>query len=60
MKDNEDSRAGGQSVAVAETVDDIELFWISLNGFSPPWHNFVQVIYDLSHLVRIRIQVRGH
>jgi hypothetical protein len=33
-----------QIAAVGDTVEDDELVWISLNGFSPPWHNFVQII----------------
>jgi hypothetical protein len=28
-------------VVVVDIVEDSELVWISLNGFSPPWHNFV-------------------
>jgi len=29
---------------VGDIVEDDELVQISLSGFSPPWHNFVQVI----------------
>jgi hypothetical protein len=31
-------------VAIGDTIENNQLVWISLNGFSPPWHNFVQVI----------------
>jgi hypothetical protein len=39
-----------QIAAVGDTVEDNELVWISLNGFSPPWHNFVQVICGWENL----------
>lgn len=31
-------------MVVVDKVEDNELVWISLNGFSPQWHDFVQVI----------------
>jgi hypothetical protein len=40
-----------QIAAVGDTVEDNELVQISLNGFSPPWHNFVQVsVVERSYL----------
>ena len=33
-----------QIATVGVSTEDNELLWISLNGFGPLWHNFVQSI----------------
>ena len=37
--------------AVGGIVENNELVCISLNSFSPPWHNFVQVLYGRANLL---------
>ena len=40
-----------QIAAVRDTFEVVELVWISMNGFSPLCHNFVQVSYDQEKLL---------
>ena len=40
-----------QITAIGDKIEDNELTQISPNGFSPLWHNFVQVICDWEKLL---------